>query len=528
MSGQSCSRSPRWVRAMETAVCLALVVGLALAPGCAPLEIPARRLTEPGGVASLDGASPFLKAHMMDGSVYVLSAWSVDERDQVVSGVGRLLGVNRKELDSGELEVPIASVAIFETNVLQKGTAVQSMSVMSGLSLVLTGYCLANPKACFGSCPTFYAVGSEGMILQAEGFSSSVAPSLERPDVDALYRASPEARRMEVRMTNEAMETHVVRYADVLAVRRPPGGRVLAATDGRFYEVVRSIEPTSAVGPEGDCLSAVTAFDGTERKSSADATFLGAKEVIDLEFSGVPVGDVGLQIASRQSLMSTYLFYQALSYLGGSACEWIAALERGDLEMRGRFNAMIDALGGIEVLVETAPGEFTLVDEINESGPLATDTAVARLPHVGSSGPLRVRLRLTKGLWRLDCLALADLGDPVEPIRVRPSEVSGNDSRVRTPLALLLDREKFLTTYPGDVYTMVYELPDDFGEYELFLETSGYYLEWMREEWLAEEDLAKAMRMFLDPEGALRELAPEFAAVEADMEDMFWSSRYVR
>ena len=50
----------------------------------------------------------------------------------------------------------------------------------------------------------------------------------------------------------------------------------------------------------------------------------------------------------------------------------------------------------------------------------------------------------------------------------------------------------------------------------------------MREEWLAEEDLAKSMRMFLDPEGALRELAPEFAAVEADMEDMFWSSRYVR
>ena len=32
---------------------------------------------------------------------------------------------------------------------------------------------------------------------------------------------------------------------------------------------------------------------------------------------------------------------QALSYLGGSACEWIAALERGDLEMRRRFNAMI-------------------------------------------------------------------------------------------------------------------------------------------------------------------------------------------
>lgn len=527
MSGQDCKRSPGWVRAVETGACIALVVGLAVAPGCAPPQIPDPKLTEPEEFASLDGESPFLKAHMMDGSVYVLSAWSVDEGEQAVSGVGRLLGVNRKELDSGELEVPIASVAIFETNVLQESTSVQSMTVMSGLSLALTGYCIANPKACFGSCPTFYADGSEGMILQAEGFSSSVAPSLERSDVDALYRASPEASRMEVRMTNEAMETHVVRYADVLAVRRPPGGRVLAASDGRFHEVVGIMEPTSAVGPEGDCLSLVAAFDGVERKSSADPTFLGAKEVVDLEFADPPDGKVGLMLASRQSLMSTYLFYQGLSYLGSAACDWIAALERGDPEMHRRFDPIGEVLGGIEVLVETASGEYAPVGEPNETGPLATDVVVIPLPHTGH-GPLRVRIRVTKGMWRLDCLALVALGGSVEPVRVRPSEVSRGSPQVENPLELLLDRERFLTTLPGDVYTIVYELPDDFGEYELFLESSGYYLEWMREEWLAEEDLAKAMRMFLDPEGALRELAPEFAAVEADMEDMFWSSRYVR
>jgi len=223
--------------------------------------------------------------------------------------------------------------------------------------------------------------------------------------------------------------------------------------------------------------------------------------------------------------MSTYLFYQALSYLGNSAGEWIAALERGDPEMRRRFDAMIGALGGIEVLVETESGEFELVGEINESGPLATDGAVVPFSS-DTAGPLRVRLRLTKGLWRLDCLSLAVLGDTVDPVRVSPSGVSCGAGGDATALARLTDADLFLTTYPGDVYTMTYELPDDASDYELFLESSGYYLEWLREEWLAEEDLMKATRMFLDPEGALRELAREFTAVEDDMEEAFWSSRY--
>ncbi len=63
---------------------------------------------------------------------------------------------------------------------------------------------------------------------------------------------------------------------------------------------------------------------------------------------------------------------------------------------------------------------------------------------------------------------------------------------------------------------------------ELFLESQGYYLEWMREEWIADEDLAQAARFFRSPRRVLRDLAPEFKAIEATMEDLFWSSRYVK
>jgi hypothetical protein len=512
-------------RVLRVFLCTALAAAVILSSGCADRWIPGRKLREPHELSQVDTQSPFLKAHMDDGSVYVLSDWSIDEEDESVSGSGRLLDANRREVERGEFSLEVTDAVLFETNVLQKGTATASLSVMTGVSLAVTGFCIANPKACFGSCPTFYAESDGEMLLQAEGFSSSVAPSLERTDVDALYRASPSSPRVEVRMTNEAMETHVVRSATVLAVPRRPGARILATTDGRYREVLEVTEPGSAVGPEGSCASVVSAFDGSERKSSADPRFLGARESVDLEFADVRAGEVGLVVASRQSLMSTYLFYQALAYLGNFAGDWIAALERGDPEMRRRFDSMIGALGGIEVLVERESGEFELVGEVNESGPLATDVVVVPFSHE-SAGPLKIRLRMTKGLWRLDHLALAALGDAVDPIRVTPSRVECASGVDVDALANLTDPARCLTTYPGDVYTMVYELPGDARDYELFLESRGYYLEWMREEWLAEEDLARAIRMFLDPEGALRELAPEFAEVEAGLEDAFWSSRY--
>lgn len=144
-------------------------------------------------------------------------------------------------------------------------------------------------------------------------------------------------------------------------------------------------------------------------------------------------------------------------------------------------------------------------------------------------GPLRIRLRLTQGLWRIDYVALASLGDTVTPLRIVPTRVERGgvidldatraltDSDVRTPL----------TTFPGDAYDIVYRLPAGPSRYELFLESRGYYLEWLRREWLPEADPVKAARMAFDPAGMLRELAPQFKAVEPNLEHLFWSSRYV-
>jgi hypothetical protein len=463
---------------------------------------------------------------MQDGRLYVLSQWQVGPAGRTVAGSGELLDQNRRVIQSGEFSVDIDSVAVFETNIVQTSPAVAALAVISGASVALTIVCIANPKACFGSCPTFYVSDGEKELLQAEGFSSSVSPSMEAQDIDALYRAGIQGRTVEVRMTNEALETHVVRSVNLLAIPRAEGERVFLATDGAFWSANEFLEPARATAEEGDCLEMLRRFDGIERYSSVDSTDLTARELIELEFPAVAEGRWGLVVASRQTLLSTFLFYQALAYLGESAVEAIAEIERGDAAILERSQGFRDLLGGIEVLVPDAEGSWTMVEDLHETGPLASDVRLVPLTDTGP-GPVRVRLRLTRGHWRLDYVAMVRLTDRVQPNRRQPIRVYRGQVEDGIAHAALLDSTKVLTTLPGDEYVMVYELPDHANTCELFLDSQGYYLEWIRQEWLVEENPAMATMMFLDTRRALRELAPQFKELEAGMEEMFWRSRYV-
>jgi hypothetical protein len=482
-----------------------------------------RTLTVPG-VETVDRKAPFLKVHMRDGSLYLLSPWIANEAERRVSGTGSHFAPDRQVLNQGELSVSLDSVALFETNVARPSPSVAALGVITGITAAAAVFCITNPKACFGSCPTFYVTDGTQEILQAEGFSASVAPSLEARDIDALFRARPQGREVRVQMVNEAYETHVVRYANVLAVPRAEGRRVFVDDVGTFWSVTEPVIPKQCSAPEGDCTAKLAAFDGQERWSKADATDLATRETIDVTFDG-PSESPALVLASRQSLLPTYLLYQAFAYLGRSAGQWLAALERADTSTARRANGLVARLGGIDVLVPNGNGGWDSIATIRETGPLAADVRLVRLPR--TNGPVRARLRMAKGAWRLDAVGLTSLENQVTPQRLEPADVRlADDTPAPDARAKLLSPTEALVTFPGDRYTLVYSLPDEAQHYELFLETKGYYLEWMRNEWFAEENQMRAASLFLDPAGSLRRLAPEFKRVEPGLEAAFWRSKY--
>ena len=78
-----------------------------------------RTLTAPTQSQSLNRKSPFLKTHTHDGKVYILSSWKIDSESQTVTGQRGALNINREVLETGEFTIPINSIAIFETNILQ-------------------------------------------------------------------------------------------------------------------------------------------------------------------------------------------------------------------------------------------------------------------------------------------------------------------------------------------------------------------------------------------------------------------------
>jgi hypothetical protein len=508
------------------AVALALAVAVS---GCAiPVRQP--RLHQPTAPPAAAEKGAALKVHLKSGGLLVLDSWTADPVRGRLSGTGQEYTLARaKEGAPRRHDVALADVALLETSEPQAVTSVGLAFVILTTAVLgtITGICAIDPKACFGSCPTFYVLGPDGWEPdrpQAEGFSESIARVLEARDLDALLVERRAGTEVDIVMRNEALETHAVRRVRLLAAARPPGGRILAGTDDRLHLASALLPPGDCRAPEGDCRVALGTLGGTDRASPADERDLATREVVELRFPPTR-GPAGVAIAARQTLLSTFLFYQTMAHVGRGAGEFLASVERGGPEAGRRALGMARILGGIDVEVAEGDGPWRAVGSFDEAGPIAGDLRVVPFEAQGL-GPVRVRLRLVKGHWRLDAVALARLGPEVAPARLEPVAVERDGRRDDTARESLARGEGHLVTHPGDAYRLSFRLPPGDGSFELFLESEGFYYEWMRAEWLAEESPAMALQALADPKGALRALAPAYKAREGALEEAFWASRF--
>jgi len=506
------------------AVCL-------LFQGCVTTRIN-KELVAVENAMQLSPKSEYLKVHMNDGTLYVLNSWNINGESRMIEGRGTYYNIRRNpvtqtSMAESDFLIYFDDIALLETNNVKKSSvaAIAAMSVVSIPHTFLSIICLTDPKACFGSCPTFYVYDGKEFQLQAEGFSSSIARSLEDTDIDKLYLAKPQSDEFTLRVTNEALETHAVRQANLLACRAGEGQEVFATPENAFYTVDTLYTPDWCFSPEGDITGLISYLDKQERFSLADSTDLAACEELSVHFSGLPPGRYGLVTGSRQTLLTTFLFYQSLANMGNNVARYGLRLENGDDRIRKYANRMYDLLGGIDISVDCGDGKPEHIYELREMGPIATDVQLIELPEF-SPGEISVRLKMTKGLWRLDYIALARLDKEVEPVRIAPGRVICEGSDDPVSLQNLLSPENYFVTYPREEYELIYDLPEDFIEYRYFLESTGYYYEWRREEWVRDENRKLFRMMFLRPRHYLKKMAPEFKKREPYMEEIFWNSRY--
>ncbi|HPT15168.1 MAG TPA: hypothetical protein PK796_10290 [Bacteroidales bacterium] len=475
---------------------------------------------------------PYLKAHMKNGCVYILKdTWQVDSSEKKVSGTGSFYDFSRQLVSEGEFTIPADSVAIFETNTKllnpEKGY-IAALSILAGVEVILGVICVTVPKACWGSCPTFYLDERSNLhYADAEVFTNAISPSMEYTDVDALGSHLIPDHSFSVTMKNEALETHCVSDVKLLACQIGNDERVYQSTTGSFFLCGEDRGLLTASGTEGDITSLLMNDDKVERFSLSDENNLNSRESIYLTFDNVQdLNNTGLVLHYRQTLMNTYLFYNALGYMGDMAGDVFAMMETRE-DIRNNFDAISRTLGKIDIYAWNADSSnWKYEGSFSETGPIAINRQLIPLKFLHqSNNELRIKLVLNKGLWRLDYAALTGIKEEIDPIELRPVSILNKGKPDEKAMKTLGSRGEHLVSMPGSEYKFNFALPGDECKYELFLSARGYYLEWMRDYWLKDKNLLKLKQMLYNPEKYLKREAGNYKHYESVMEELFWNSR---
>jgi hypothetical protein len=475
---------------------------------------------------------PFLKAHLKNGDVCILKdSWQVDTIQNLVSGYGSRYDFNRTKVFEGIISVPIDSVAIFETNTkLQNphSDEIIALSILAGLDVVLGVFCLTNPKACFGSCPTFYINPDDNFhYADAEGFSNAISPSMEYFDIDALNKQTINGNAFSITMKNEALETHCVNDVKLLAYPLEKGERVYQSPSNDFYLCESDYSLSYAKANEGDITTLLKSDDRKERFSFSDENNLSSKEEIYLTYDNVKNTDsLGLILNFRQTLMTTYFIYSAMGYMGNEVGDIFAKIETERNTKDKLNNGIKRELGNIDIYAwNEQTNNWEYQNGFYETGPIAINRQFIPLQNIQSNSKIKIKLVLNKGLWRIDYASLTNIKKQVKPIEVSPSTITHKGTLDNIALSEISSPDKYLLSMPGSEYKFRFTLPGANNDYEFFLYSKGYYLEWMREHWIKDKDLLKLKQMVDNPKKYLREEAESYKQYEATMEKAFWNSK---
>jgi len=505
----------------------ALILFLALLVGSCVV------IVQSGSVEEIDPATAGavslrvpVKAFLQNGDVVVFENGATVSSSAIL-GPGYRHSLNRKEASFVE-EVAMDSIIgieAFKGGVDPLATA--GATVLGTALGVFGGAALA--VAIFGSCPTFYASPEQGAVLQAEAFSYSIASQLEAKDLDLLHINPDPDGVVRLELRNEALETHYINHLNLVAVEHAPGVHVVPDEEGRLLGTRAPEAPLAAEDRDGrSVLSDVVAIDdlafsSTDRRIRA-ATTEDSRDHLDLVFPRPASETAVVLLDLRNSLLNTVLYYDLmLGTTGVQALNWWG----GSLENIGSAFEMarwyVETLG-LTVEVPTDDGWET-VARVPDAGPIAWKEVGVEIP-VPGSGPVRVRLSFLADDWRIDKVSLASLTGGLTSVQLPIHRVVTPDGMGGLEAASLLGSpdEDYLITYPGATAVLEFlPTPPSPGRAATFLlATQGYYVEWVRPEWIRK---ALQVTPFEAGPGSVETLLARWLEKKGSFEDAFFGSK---
>jgi hypothetical protein len=466
-----------------------------------------------------------VKAHLVDGSVVHFAQGLVFE-SEVLRGSGarydlrlqRVGWVERVPLDS------VVGLATFRTGTNTPASVALSLGATSLAAVGAVGLF----KAIFGSCPTIYADSAGTAVLQAEGFSYSIAPLFEQRDVDRLAVARPAADgvlTLEVR--NEALETHYLNHMELLEVRHATGDIVLPDAGGLPIVIRGARPPLRARDRSGrDVRATLASHDGdayeTPYSLLGDGSESDARDWIEVVFPALPAADsAALVLRLRNSLLTTILLYDVmLGSQGVAALDWLG-VELDQVGSALELGQWYSRTMGLRLAVWNGSA-WVEAGRLGDTGPIAWKDVAFVVP-VLTPDSVRVRLSFVADAWRVDRVALAPFHRPeFRVIPVAHVSTSELDAEPAARAALLHPDEQYLETTPGQRFWMHFETGGTSEDVTYLLASQGYYTEWVRPSWI--RDARKPTR-FRPTDAVVREALARWRDRSADFEQQFYDTR---
>ncbi|MYD00656.1 MAG: hypothetical protein F4X13_15495 [Gammaproteobacteria bacterium] len=474
-----------------------------------------------------------VKAHLVDGSTIVFSD-GITIDNSLVTGDGARYDIRLNPVGAvpGVALDSVLAMESFrtETDVIR--------SISSVYLHTAAGALLA--AAIFGSCPTVYSDGTGVELLEAEAFSYSIAPLFESRDVDRLAVGVDDQGEVRLEVRNEALETHYINHFELIEVGHASHEQVVPDPEGRPVRLGSPLALQHAADRDGrDVTELLSRPDGilytssVSRIENAIASVPGeVEDHIELDLT-VPLGtgQIGLHLRLRNSLLATVLFYDMmLGDRGARALDWLGQDlgEIGPAVELGQWAA--DNLGMRISVLES--GTWREVARIPDKGPLAWDDVAVVVPVSPdrTEASVRIRLAFPADHWRIDHVTPFETARYAEGRVVPLSMIQALDGSDQTDMLANLASadDSYLVTSPGHAFEVVFRPGVDARQdgrnrsRTFFLASQGYYIEWVRQSWLA---AGRETEPFRPGPETLVEALRRWHAARDTMEEQFYATR---
>jgi len=512
------------MRYATTAAAVLLVVCSCAFVSRTPRLVP--RLEQDG----LPVANSPARVHMLDGSVVVYSSG-------LSVGHGAILGrgVRYDLLRQNSMPVttiPLESVVGVEsydkhTNV-GPGIALAPVGVAGAYGCAVGTVLLL--KAIFGSCPTVYAFDGSDYALEAEAFSYSIARFVEDRDLDRLDLGRPVDGEYRLMVTNEALETHYINSLSLTTVDHAIDCEALPTDDGRVLLFGQPGTLARATSRDGHDVSRLLAArdSGWYETDTAQVRRLSDSVGRDWVDIAVPVPanarTACLAFKFRNTLLNTVLLYDAtLRQLGLGALDWMAE-GATDVFSGLRLRNWYMKRFGLHILAPSGKG-FREVARIRDTGPICWHEVAVEL-RVQDRDTLRLRLDFLPGNLAVDWVGVSfeDVGTPKNRTVYCDRVEDGDGTPLPEACGMLRANDgRYFITGPSDCYYLSFRpAPVPAGKRRTwFVRTGGYYIEWLRPDWLATEPAAR----FEPKDASVMRAAVLWLNKKTEMERQFFETR---